>query len=471
MLYEKGVESLIIDISIIAIYLIVILVIGMISSRKVSSISDFAVSNVKYGKTVIFITMCCSFLGGGFSFGNTAEVYKNGIGNIFALFGFSIGQILIGKYVANRMDKFSGCISTGSIIEKMYGKRMQILTGILSTIICSGILGAQVSVLGNIFEVFIGIPSYIGVIIGFGIVLIYSTMGGIKADIITDIIQFIILIIGMPVLLIFGLNHIGGINGLIQNVPIEFWDIFNNNGVISFFSLFITLMIGEMLVPPYVQRLLMGKNSKETSVATKMSGYASIPFFVITGTIGLIAYVYNSNIDPEYSMIFLIKNVLPVGISGIIVSSMMAIVLSTADSFLNSAAVGLINDVYIPLKKDNINEKERLKVVRITNLIIGIVSVSVALAIPSLIEILTFSYSFWAPTILPILLLTILDFKLKKIGAWFGIIVGIISVFIWNVALLKPYGIDGLIIGFVINIVTSIVITLIGNVIYIKIKR
>lgn len=460
-----------IDVCIIAIYLFVILVIGIVASKKVASLSDFAISNVKYGKTVIFITMCCSFLGGGFSFGNAAEVYRNGIGNIFALFGFSLGQIFIGKYVANKMDKFSGCISTGSIIGKIYGKRMQVLTGVLSTVICSGILGAQVSVLGNIFEVFVGIPSYIGVIIGFGIVLIYSTMGGIKADIITDIIQFIILIIGMPILLIFGLNQIGGINSIVQNIPNTYWNIFNNNGAINFFSLFITLMIGEMLVPPYVQRLLMGKNSKDTSAATKMSGYASIPFFVITGAIGLISYVYDSNINPEYAMIFLIKNVLPIGVSGVIVSSMMAIVLSTADSFLNSAAVGLINDVYIPLKNDNINEKERLKVVRITNLIIGSVAVSVALVIPSLIEILTFSYSFWAPTILPVLLLTILNFRIKKIGAWLGIILGIISTFVWDVILLSPYGIDGLIIGFLLNLVVSVVITLIGSITYIKIKK
>ena len=82
-----------IDAVIIIIYLLIILLIGLVSSRKLNTIDDFAVSNVKYGKTVIFITMCCSFLGGGFSFGNAAEVYKNGIGNIFALFGFGIGQI------------------------------------------------------------------------------------------------------------------------------------------------------------------------------------------------------------------------------------------------------------------------------------------------------------------------------------------------------------------------------------------
>ena len=93
-----------IDIVIIVVYLILILLIGIISSRKVNTIDDFAISNVRYGKTIVFITMCCSFLGGGFSFGNATEVFKNGIGNILTLFGFSIGQIFIGKYVATKID-------------------------------------------------------------------------------------------------------------------------------------------------------------------------------------------------------------------------------------------------------------------------------------------------------------------------------------------------------------------------------
>lgn len=460
-----------IDIYIIVIYLIFILLTGLIASKKVKTINDFAISNVRYGKTVIFITMCCSFLGGGFSFGNATEVFKNGIGNIFALFGFSIGQIFIGKYVAKKIDKFKGCISTGSIVGNLYGKNMQIIAGILSTIICSGILGAQVSVMGNIFEVFVGVPSYIGVIIGFGIVLIYSTLGGIKADVITDIIQFVILIIGMPILFVYSLNEIGGIDSVIKHIPVEYWDIFNNSGFVSFTSVFVTLMIGEMLVPPYVQRLLMGKKAEDTSKATIMSGYASIPFFIMTGMIGLIAYIFNPNMNPEFAMTGLIKSVLPVGLSGLIISSMMAIVLSTADSFLNSAAVGLINDVYIPIKTGKVSEKDRLKIVRITNLIIGIISILVALLIPGLIDILTFSYSFWAPTMLPILLLTILGFKLKKIGAWLGIIIGIISTFVWNVIYCTPFEIDGLIIGFLLNMLISITITLIGNIMFIKIKK
>lgn len=459
-----------IDIYIIFGYLILLLIIGILSSRKLKSIDDFAVSNVKYGKTVIFITMCCSFLGGGFSFGNATEVYKNGIGNILILCGFSVGQMLIGKYIVPKIDTFKDCISTGNIIGKVYGRGMQIITGILSTMICAGILGAQVSVLGNIFQTFIGIPSYIGVIIGFGIVLVYSTIGGIKADIITDIIQFFILIIGLPILIFYGINEVGGIDNIIQSVPNEYWNVLNNTNLVAFISAFFTLMMGEMLIPPYVQRLLIGKNTEDTAKSTILSGYTSVIFFIITGSVGLIAFSLDKNMNPDLAMIGIIQKVLPIGLSGIIVSAMMAIVLSTADSFLNSAAVGIIDDVYIPLKEKYVSQKDKLKMARIANVLIGIIAILVAMFIPNLLDILTFSYSFWAPTILPVLLFTILGIKIKKHIALFGVIIGFFTTFIWDIVLLSPYGINGLIVGFILNVVTTIILHLIFNMIYIPFR-
>lgn len=459
------------DIYIIFIYLILILIIGIMSSRKLKSIDDFAVSDVKYGKTVIFITMCCSFLGGGFSFGNATEVYKNGIGNILVLCGFSVGQIIVGKYIVPMMNNFKDCISTGNIIGKVYGKTMQVITGILSTMICAGILGAQVSVMGNIFHTFVGIPSYVGIIIGFGIVLVYSTIGGIKADIVTDIIQFFVLVIGLPFLVIYGIKEIGGCYTAVQMVPRDYWNILNNTNLVAFVSAFCTLMIGEMLVPPYVQRLLIGRKSEDTAKATILSGYASVIFFVMTGSIGIIAYLLDSSMNPDLAMIGIIKKVLPVGLSGIIVSAMMAIVLSTADSFLNSAAVGIIDDVYLPIKGKYVTQKEKLNMARIANILIGIIAILVAMFIPSLLDILTFSYSFWAPTILPILIFTILGIRIKKYVAILGVITGFLTTFIWDIVLLSPYNINGLIIGFVANVVITIVLHLIISTIFIKLEE
>lgn len=460
-----------IDIYIIFGYLILILVIGILSSRKLKSIDDFALSNVKYGKTVIFITMCCSFLGGGFSFGNATEVYKNGIGNIIILCGFSVGQVIIGKYIVPKMDTYKGCISTGNIIGKVYGRGMQIITGILSTMICAGILGAQVSVMGNIFNIFVGIPSYIGIIIGFGIVLVYSTIGGIKADIITDIIQFFILVIGLPFLVIYGLKESGGIGNIIKIIPSNYWNILNNTNILAYISAFFTLMIGEMLVPPYVQRLLIGKKSEDTAKSTILSGYASVIFFIITGSVGLIAYCINNNMNPDLAMIGIIQEVLPVGLSGVIVAAMMAIVLSTADSFLNSAAVGIVDDVYIPLKDKYVSQKEKLNMARIANVLIGIISIIIAMFIPSLLDILTFSYSFWAPTILPILIFTIIGIRIRKYIAIIGVVIGFLTTFICDIVLLSPYNINGLIIGFITNIVITIILQILSSIIYIPFKK
>lgn len=90
-----------IDIFIIVIYFVLIIFIGVLCSRRIKTINDFSVSNKKYGTTVIFITMCCSFLGGGFSFGNSTEVFKEGIGNIFILFGFSVRSNIYREIYSN----------------------------------------------------------------------------------------------------------------------------------------------------------------------------------------------------------------------------------------------------------------------------------------------------------------------------------------------------------------------------------
>ena len=174
--------------------------------------------------------------------------------------------------------------------------------------------------------------------------------------------------------------------------------------------------------------------------------------------------------NPDLAMIGIIQNVLPVGLSGVIVSAMMAIVLSTADSFLNSAAVGIVDDVYIPIKEKYVTQKEKLKMARIANVLIGTIAIIIAMFIPRLLDILTFSYSFWAPTILPILIVTILGIRIKKYIALIGVVIGFLSTFVWDIVLFSPYDINGLIIGFLSNIFVMFILKVITDIIYIPFK-
>ena len=194
------------DYAIIILYLCIVLAVGLLSGKGMKSLQEFSVSHRSYTSFVIFATLSASFIGGGFSIGNAEKVYRFGIANIIALWGFSLKEILVAKYIAPRMDNFPNVISAGDIMERGYGKLAKVVTGFFSVFLCAGIVGAQVGAMGLIFKVFLGIEPIWGILIGCGIVIAYSTIGGMRAVVLTDIIQFCVLAIGLPAALIFGIE-------------------------------------------------------------------------------------------------------------------------------------------------------------------------------------------------------------------------------------------------------------------------
>jgi len=183
------------DLVIISLYLGGILLFGLWYGRGIKDLGDYAVAGKAYSAPIIFATLSASFIGGGFSMGNAEKVFRFGIMNIVALFGFSLSQILIARFIAPRMGRYEDAISVGDIMEKSYGTKAKIFTGLFALIACAGILGAQIGAMGHIFNVFLEIPKFHGILIGIGIVLIYVTAGGMKSVVGTDIVQFIFLII------------------------------------------------------------------------------------------------------------------------------------------------------------------------------------------------------------------------------------------------------------------------------------
>lgn len=399
---------------ILGIYLLVIIIIGIIAGKKVNNITDFAVAGRSYGALVIFATLSASFIGGGFSTGNAEKVFTYGIANIIFLFGFSLQIILVSLFIAPKMDRYNDAITAGDIIGKHYGVSAKILTGILSVIICAGILGAQVGAMGYIFNVFLGIPRLYGILIGCSIVILYSTLGGMKAVVASDILQFIILSIGIPLTLVISIFYAGGINEIASKIPESHFTLSGGTFTfITFISMFLTFVFGETLVPPYVQRLLMSTDAKETAKGTLFSGIFSIPFFAITGLIGLVALSLNPELNPNLALPYIIRTTLPVGIGGIVVAAMISIIMSSADSFLNSASVSIVNDIMVPLKKKSISDHAQLNIAKITNMAVGIFAIVFALRIESILEILIYAYNFWAPIILIPLTACIIGLKVN----------------------------------------------------------
>jgi len=403
-----------IDYIIVFIYLSAMLIYGFISSKKISSLKDFALSDKRYGCFIIFATLSASFIGGGFSFGNAAKVYQSGIGYCIALLGFSLKEILTGKIIAPKMQNHKDVISTGGIIQKSFGIEAKLFTGFLSVILCGGMLGAQVGAMGYIFEALIGIDKLVGIFLGCAIVVFYSTTGGMKAVIATDIIQFIILFLGIPITLIFGIIRGGGITTIIQAVPHSHFDLLNGSNIWDFIGLFLTFMLGEALIPPYTQRLLIAKDSASLKKATILSGLVSIPFFLISGLIGIVSLAIFPNINPNTALPILVKS-LPIIINGFVISGLISVVMSSADSILNSAATAMVEDIIgVIYNSKRLSDKTKLKYARTSNILTAIIAIIVALLIPNLLDILMIFYTIWAPAMLVPIILSVFGYKGNK---------------------------------------------------------
>jgi SSS family solute:Na+ symporter len=448
---------MILDYAIIALYLCAILLLGLWSGKGMKSLQDFSVSHRSYGSMVIFATLSASFIGGGFSIGNAEKVFRLGIVNIVVLWGFSLKEILVAKFIAPRTGNFPGVISVGDIMDRGYGKTARVVSGFFSVFLCAGIVGAQVGAMGLIFNVFLGIRPIWGILIGCGIVIAYSTVGGMRAVVLTDVIQFCVLAIGLPAALIFGLMKLGGFSAVKAAAPAGHFSIPGEAMTIgACVSLFLTFLLGETLVPPYVQRLFIAKDPIHTARGTMLSGIFSIPFFAITGAIGLVALALDPKMDPNLAMPAVIHTVLPVGVRGIVIAGVISIVMSSADSFLNGAATCCINDIVKPIWNNPLPKRRELLLAKLTNCLVGVLAVIFAIKISSILDILIYAYNFWAPVIVVPLAAVLLGFRVTKASFLAGIIAGVTGTLVWNYLLKTPAGIEGLAIGVFCNLVAFI---------------
>lgn len=418
------------DYILVAIYLFVILFVGIMAGKGLKSIKEYAVAKQSYGTFVLMATLSASFIGGGFSFGNADTVFKQGLMAATALWGFSLMLILVALFIAPKIGSFRDCISVGDILEKRFCRGARILAGFLGAFVCMGILAAQIGAIGAIFTQFTPLTFFEGALIGCGIVIIYTAIGGMNAVVLTDVIQFILLVVCIPLALFMGINYVGGMNDFIAKAPPHFFALPQGvSGWSAWIGLFLSFLIGETLVPPYVQRLLITKSVKQTVRGTLLSGFLSVPFFLITGMIGILAFVLNSNTPSNLAMPMVIETVLPIGLKGLSAAAIISIVLSSADSFLNGASVCLMKDVIQPLSiKKKWTAKRELILIQVLTLIIGMGAVFIALSIQNVLDVLKFAYNFWAPVMLVPLICVLTHRKVCQTAFWSSVFVGAVSV-------------------------------------------
>lgn len=444
-----------INLFVVLAYLLLNMVVGMFASKSTKDFTHFSVGNRSFSSIILFCTLSASFIGGGYTIGTSGKVFSSGMIYAYALLGFSLKEILVAFFIAPRMGRYQDCLSVGDIVFKTYGKIPQVVTGIFAVLICTGIIGAQVSALAHIFQaLFPGVDSMIPMLVSYAIILIYCTLGGMNAVVYTDVMQFIILAIAIPLVFFVSLHSVGGWQHIVATVPTEKISPFGSaHEIYMLVGLFLAFMFGEILVPPYVQRLFM-TSPRATFIGTLLSGIFSIPFFLIVGAIGLVVLSVAPNIDANTALPYAIIHMTPIFIRGLLIAALISIIMSSAAGFLNAGAIAFTNDVLKTISPRKICDKKLMTIAKFVTIGIGLLSVIFALGSDNALDILLLSYDMWSPILLIPLLAAIFGVRATALHFMLAGISGFIASMAWHSVMLTHVGLmNSVIFGILVNLV------------------
>ncbi len=388
-----------IDVALVLSYLIGCLILGFTKFDQIKNIRDYTLGSRPFTTTVLTATTFATAISAHKTIGSVGKSYSMGLVFILSMFLIPIGWFVMARLLSNNLKFFhqKKFLTLGEIMEYWYGKSGKWLTCICAIAFTLGITAGGSIAIGKMAHYFFGINQTLAMLLALGIVTLYSTIGGIKAVAITDVFQFLIFFIVLPIACAIGYNNVGGYQNIINSLPHSHLTI-----GIDDIALFLG-MAGFALMPnadiPFIQRALVSSNTHQLKSTFNAVAVLMFPLFFIIALIGLITYTYNPNLDPDTALYFFTQNYLPSGVIGLMISGILAIVMSTQDSFLNTTSTLIARDICKQIWPD-MSDKRELMIARLSCIVIAIMSISLLFITDNILDLIWFIANFWDPLII-----------------------------------------------------------------------
>ena len=309
--------------------------------------------------------------------------YTMGYSIIWIGFGSLIGQIIawvwLYKFIQQSANE-RGVRSLSSLVSEVNGSPEAKLAALFSILFLAVYAAAQLTSGGKALYVMLGWSEVVGILIGFVLVVAYCYAGGIRASIWTDAAQSGVMIIGSSLLCYVAMQEVGGFSGLHQGLAAENANLTSivpadlNFGVSLWIFAFFLGGLSVAGQPQVVSRVMTLGTDEDRKTAMLWFFAWQTPFLLIMVIIGLASRVVftGSDFDPELGLPMLAMETLGPFWVGLILASIFAATMSTADSQVLACTAAFTDDIMPEISQDH-------KKAKLVTLIIAIFATSISI--------------------------------------------------------------------------------------------
>lgn len=436
--------------SVLILYLGILIIIGLIASKKAKTNKGFFLADRSLGLFPLTATITATVVGGSATIATAKLIYLYGLPSIWLDIGAAVGLIILGLTLAKLVRK-TGLYTLPEITGHLFDNKVRYAAAIL--VVLTQIAWVSLLIQGTGAIIAILLPLEYTVILTFitAIFILYTILGGQYAVVYTDIIQFIVMIVGVcliaaPLLFLKAAPNFGTIPFDHMNFPIN-----SNYTFLPILSLFFMMMMPHIVGPDIYSKILSAKNENTARKSVILSGFFRIIFAISIGVIALSAIVLVPGLSKSKAILAMpmaISGLDPL-LAGIILAAFVSVMLSSADSIL--VASGTVISV-------DITRKKNVLISRIGILIIGVLALVLALYLQDIIETLKLAYTvFTAGLTLPIIFgFYKIKTKVTSRGAFFSLISGGTVALVWFF-LNNPFKVDAVLVGLLASVIPLLI--------------
>lgn len=459
--------------AVIIIYLIMMVVIGIICSKKNNDVSDFYLGGRKLGPLVTAMSAEASDMSSWLLMGLPGVAYLTGVADAgWTAIGLGIGTYLNWLFVAKRLRRYSAKANNSITIPEFFSNRYRdksnallAISAIIIVIFFVPYTASGFAACGKLFGTLFGVPYLPAMIVSAIIIVLYTALGGFLAASTTDLIQSIVMTVALVIVVIFGVSVAGGFDTVMSNAKalsgyLSMTSIHDAvagkaapYGILTICST-LAWGLGYFGMPHILLRFMGTEDETKLKLSRRIATVWVIISMFIAIFIGIVGYSMSKAgridvfTDSSQSETLIIKvaillskhGVIAVILAGIILAGILACTMSTSDSQLLAASSSVSHNLLHDVLHINLSEKASMLVARVTVVIIAAIGVFIARdPNSSVFMIVSFAWAGFGASFGPVMLFALFWKRSNRNGALAGMIVGGVMVFVWKY-LIRPMG-------------------------------